>query len=327
MVIGTKRSSNRPKESDRNKYLEVQVDTLRLNSTLPFRLFTYLESEFLLYRREKLPFTQTQRKALLDNGIDILYVAPEEVDSYWTYLRDVIKNLLDDPTVGPERKCQTFYESSASVAQQLIRTPIHYNTLTTAKTLVSQSIRLQHEGKKALHSLMSAMASMPTIYTHSLNVCQFGLALAKHYQMAQSDLESLGLGLLFMDLGMLEIPESLLFKSGPLSFEEWDLIKKHPALGLAAVDKVQMVPELARSVIFSHHERLDGTGYPQGLIEDEINFSVRIAMIADIFSSMTTSRQFRTAYSTYDALKTMTVDMNGQLDRDILKTFIQILGR
>lgn len=316
----------RTEAQEGRRHQSAHVDTLTLNSVLPFSLYTKLEGEFLLYRKANLPFTLTQKRALVDNGIEFVYIGPAEIDRYWKYIRGNIKGILSDEGDLSARSVD-FYRTSSDLTKQLIQVPMEREAIETAQVLIGQTLRLQQEGKSALHSLMEAMEAQPTVCTHSLNVCQYGVALARRYDFYQHDLEALGLGLLFQDLGMLEIPENLVYKAGPLSFEEWDIIKRHPSLSLAAIEKIPDIPELTKSVVFSHHEKLDGSGYPQGLSGTEIPLHIRIASIVDVFTALTTERDFRAANTTFEALRIMHTEMSEQLDMNVLRTFTLLLGR
>lgn len=318
--------SRRVESPEARKHQGVHVETLALNSVLPFSLYTSLDGEFLLYRKGNLPFTLTQKRALLDNDLEFVYVAPGEIEVYWSYLRRGIRGILGEE-LDVEECTEDFYRASSDLAKQLIQYPMDRQAVETAQVLIGQTLKLQQVGKSALHSLMHSMESQPSICSHSLNVCQYGIALARKYNFDQHALESFGLGLLFQDLGMLEIPEHLVYKAGPLSFEEWDTIKKHPSLGLAALRRTADVPELTQSVVFSHHEKLDGSGYPQGLSGSEIPLHIRIASVVDVFSALTTEREFRPANSSFEALRVMHSEMSGQLDLRVLKEFTNLLAR
>ncbi|MCA8961577.1 MAG: HD domain-containing protein [Planctomycetes bacterium] len=321
-------SPTRPRQDarDRTEFQEVHVNTLRLDSPLPFRLFTRIEGEYLLYRREDLPFTLTQRNALLENRIEVLFVSGDEVDLYWNYLRGGIAGILDRKDIPLGEQSNLFYESTSELTRQILSGPICTDSVSTARVLVSEAVRFQHSGKNALHALMSDMKTHPSIYHHSLNVCQYGLALARVVGFSQQDLEAFGLGLLFQDVGMLLIPDGIVYKDGPLSFEEWNSLKRHPQMSLEQLEQVEGVSDLSREVVLGHHERLDGSGYPRGLREDEIPALVRIASIVDVFTSLTTSRPFRSANTTFEALRIMSQDLKGQLDASLFQVFIRILG-
>ncbi|MEE8142176.1 MAG: HD domain-containing phosphohydrolase, partial [Planctomycetota bacterium] len=304
----TRESANNSAGSlSRSAFQEINVNTLRPNSMLPFLLYTRIEGEYLLYRRENLPFTAVQRNALLENDIDLVYVPGHQIDLYWNYLRSNIKRIIQDSTLGLEDSSAIFYYSFNELARSVVELPLSEESFSTAKNMVEVSTKLHGDGgKDALHSLMAHMETSPTIYSHGLNVCQYGLALAGQVGIdSAADLEGLGIGLFFMDLGMLQMPGHLSQKMGPYSTEEWAIIKRHPTISLEALDSVAGVPDLARMVVVGHHERLDGSGYPRGLSGPQIPLFLRIAAIADTFSSLTTSRPLRPASSTYEALVIM----------------------
>ena len=149
--------------------MEINVNTLRLNSVLPFVLHTRIEGEYLIYRREKLPFTATQRQALLDNEIDVIHISSDQVELYWEYLKENIKHIIDDDTVSVSDRAAIFYHASSELSKEIIEVPITVENVENAQTLIHESIKLCNHGKVALHGLMSQMESRPSIYSHALN--------------------------------------------------------------------------------------------------------------------------------------------------------------
>lgn len=310
----------------RHDFHEIHVNTLRVNSILPFQLFTRIEGEFIVYRRENLPFTQNQRVALLDNEVEFLFLIPEEVDLYWLYLNDSIHQIIevdDDPL---ENRATVFYRSTFELSKRIYDIPLGQDSVGTVQDLVATSVEyLAH--KQRLHELMPAMEENPTIYSHSLNVSQFGVALARAIGVTNRlELEAIGMGLLLQDYGMLQIPDSLLFKEGPLSFDEWAAVKRHPSHGVEILDRIVEVPALTREIVFSHHERLDGSGYPQGLSGSEVSMPVRIAGLVDVFCSLVSTRPYRAAYTTFEALEILTADLDRLFDRKLFSAFVETLG-
>ncbi|MFQ5654331.1 MAG: HD-GYP domain-containing protein [Planctomycetota bacterium] len=309
-------------------FQEININTLRLNSTLPFVLYTRIEGEHLIYRREDRPFTLVQRNALMASDLDLLYITADQIPLYWQYLRDNIEHIIDDTEIPLEDRSMVLYHSSGELTRRIVESPLTEEKIDTAQTVVTEVIRFNEGGKGGLHALMKGMATSPALYTHALHVSQYGLALAREIGVFDtSDLGAFGTGLLLQDLGMLQLPPSMILKEGPFSFDEWTLLKRHPSMGLEALESIPGVPEITRMVVFGHHERIDGSGYPQGLEGSEVPVMIRIAGIVDTFSGLTTSRPFRGAYSTYDALKLMTAEMGPTFDPDLLEMFIRLLGR
>ena len=174
---------------------------------------------------------------------------------------------------------------------------------------------------------MAQMAEEPSLHGHVLNTCQYGLGLARELSALTGDeLEAFGMGLMLMDLGMLQIPEALQFKDGPLSFDEWNLIKRHPALGLEMIEGLSGIPDLAREVIFGHHERIDGSGYPQGLRGDEVTLPIRIVGVVDTFTTLTSLGSHREPLNTFEAIQKMHTEQREGFDPDVLQAFIRLLG-
>ena len=98
------------------------------------------------------------------------------------------------------------------------------------------------------------------------------------------------------DVGKIGIPDRILLKPGPLDKDEWDLIKKHPEFGASIIgDHSSSLLIMAKEITFSHHEKWDGSGYPLGLIGEEIPLSGRVTAIADVFDALTTVRPYKKA--------------------------------
>lgn len=311
----------------RRIYEQIHINTLRVNSVLPFRLFTKIEGEHILYRRENLPFTQNQRQALVENDIQFLFILGTELELYWLYLTDSIQRIIESQDDPLEDRASIFYSSSLELSRRV------YQTALPGEGAIGQVQGLMHthvaflESKSYLHRLMPSMEERPSLYSHALNVAQYGLMLARAlgYQ-DEAELEAIGMGFFLQDYGMLQIPASLVFKEGPLSFEEWTAVKRHPAAGVEAIDRIPDVPEVTRSIVFSHHERLDGSGYPQGLSGDELSLPVKIAGLVDVFASLTTSRSYRPAHTAFQALELMASDVGRLYDRSVFTCLVRTLG-
>jgi HD-GYP domain-containing protein (c-di-GMP phosphodiesterase class II) len=107
---------------------------------------------------------------------------------------------------------------------------------------------------------------------------------------------------LLHDLGKIGVPDAVLNKAGPLTDEEWALMKEHPAIGLRILDGVPQM-EVVRAVVFSHHERWDGAGYPEGIKGEQIPLAARVFAAVDAFDAITTDRPYRGAASPEEALR------------------------
>ena len=112
--------------------------------------------------------------------------------------------------------------------------------------------------------------------------------------MAEQDQPDLGHGVLLHDIGKIGIPDAILLKPGPLTPEEWTIMRRHPEIGRALIEKIPFLRG-AVPIVWSHHEKWDGTGYPRGLKGAEIPLGARIFMVVDAFDAMTFDRPYSKA--------------------------------
>jgi len=124
------------------------------------------------------------------------------------------------------------------------------------------------------------------------------------------------------DLGKIGIPDGILGKKGSLTDEETDLMRKHPEIGEGIIKPIRSLQHLC-DIIRHHHEKLDGSGYPDGLKGDEVTPLVRITTVADIYDALTTNRPYRDRFLKEEAFEIL-CDLKGQIDPDITDILIDI---
>jgi HD-GYP domain-containing protein (c-di-GMP phosphodiesterase class II) len=146
---------------------------------------------------------------------------------------------------------------------------------------------------QAIHAI-SAVVGRRDAYTalHQRRVATLARAIGERLKVSQDCLDGLYLGGLVHDVGKVSIPAELLVKPGRLSAEEYALIKTHVPAGCEILDYL-VLPWPIRAMIAQHHERLDGSGYPDGLVGDVITLEARIIAVADVFEAMSSHRPYR----------------------------------
>jgi HD-GYP domain-containing protein (c-di-GMP phosphodiesterase class II) len=138
-------------------------------------------------------------------------------------------------------------------------------------------------------------------------------------------LKKVSLGAMLMDIGMLKLPMLLTQKNDTLTAQEYAKVKTHVGIALKLVKPLDKVDEISIQVIQQHHERLDGSGYPDGLQESQISLYGRMAAIVDTYDSLTSSRPFRKALKPADALVKLT-EATQTLDQELVQKFITCMG-
>jgi HD-GYP domain-containing protein (c-di-GMP phosphodiesterase class II) len=137
----------------------------------------------------------------------------------------------------------------------------------------------------------------------------------------------LATGAFLHDIGMTVIPDEIVNKDGPLTPQEWVIMRRHPHEGRAIANRTRAFSPLVLDIIEHHQERYDGSGYPDGLRSDEIPEGARIVAIADAFDALTVQKPYWTAYSLFKALTVVRDDMATGFDRLLLRDFIFSLGQ
>jgi len=159
---------------------------------------------------------------------------------------------------------------------------------------------------------------------HAENMRNLAVALGKKCRITERDSNELALLAILHDLGKVAIPEQILTKTGPLTDEEWQIMRKHPEIGhriaLASPDLVAVADG-----ILSHHERFDGAGYPRGLKGTDIPLSARIVAIVDTFEAMTSDRPYRKGVSVAEALEEIHACAGFQFDPKLVTLFLEMM--
>lgn len=162
--------------------------------------------------------------------------------------------------------------------------------------------------------------------THSINVAVLSVAFANHLGVDSSQLEGIGLGAILHDIGLSEISSSIIRKKSALADEEFALVRQHPTEALACIENAESLPQASRDVIRWHHERIDGSGYPDGLAGDDIPHHVRIVALADAYDAMASDRIYRKGMQPSEALQELYREGSETYGKDLVRTFISCIG-
>jgi HD-GYP domain-containing protein (c-di-GMP phosphodiesterase class II) len=152
----------------------------------------------------------------------------------------------------------------------------------------------------------------------------YGLALARRIDPELAARPEVGYGFFLHDIGKVGIPERVLSKTGPLSEEEWAIMRAHPAIGAQIVEPIRFLGD-AVEIVRTHHEWFDGTGYPRGLRGEEIPLAARIFALADSFDAMTSDRPYRRALPLERALEEIRDGAGTQFDPAVVRSFLELI--
>ena len=199
----------------------------------------------------------------------------------------------------------------------------------------TQSLLRESALNKKLTSIESVLISMANaveakdVYTqgHSVRVSDMAATLGKKMNLSEGEIDALRLGGILHDIGKIGVPGEILNRPGKLTPDEFEIVKTHPEASCNICQPLQKTLGLALDVIRHHHEKLDGSGYPDGLKGEDISIIARIAGIVDIFDALIANRPYRSAMSRKDAFKILHEEADGgKLDKEIVVHLIEMVG-
>lgn len=163
-------------------------------------------------------------------------------------------------------------------------------------------------------------------YSHSVDNCALAVAFGRHMGLPKKDLRTLATGLLMMDMGNLKIPEQILHKKGRLSEAEYNIVKKHVNHSVTILRETEGMDEDIVNIAMTHHERFDGSGYPNAMHGSQIPVYGRMAAIIDCYDAMTSDRPFSPAQSPYSALQDIYNWRGTAFQPELVEQFLQCMG-
>ena len=231
------------------------------------------------------------------------------------YARDL--KALYEATRAREKELALAYRRLQSAYQQSLR---------YAQDLREVHRRLQRAILQSLLGLANALEAKDR-YTrgHSERVAWMARRMAQARGLSESSVQLVAQAGLLHDLGKIGIPGAILRKPGPLTETEWDLMRQHPVVGAQIVAPLEFFAEGA-FIVRHHHERMDGSGYPDGLVGEAIPLGARIVAVADVYDALTSDRPYRPSWPPAQAIEQLGAQAGRTLDRELVVAFCALLA-
>jgi HD-GYP domain-containing protein (c-di-GMP phosphodiesterase class II) len=318
-----------PPGRESGDYIPVHTDSIRLESIPPFSLYfrPSVDQPFVLYCERKTKFTREAKRRLLQNRINQLYISEKDRGAYSRYVAEHLSDVLKDPRLTVREKSNILYDSAQAVVEDVLKEPTQRSNIERGKAVVQRTVEFMRSQDFMLEHLLRTISCDYYLYTHSINVTAYSIALAmRSGYIDPATLREVANGALLHDVGESVLSGKLKRKQGALTAEEWDEMKRHPEEGLKLLQKTGCLGEIAQDIVLSHHEKLNGTGYPNKLQGEDISPFVRIVTIADIFDALTTERHHQKRMSSFEALKLMGDTMREEIDMQLFRNFVAMMG-
>ena len=225
----------------------------------------------------------------------------------------------EDRIKGIEAGCDDFLSKPIDRLELLAR--VH--ALGQVKRLNDQ---LDHAEAVVLSLARAVEAKDTTTGDHCDRLIRLSRAFGKHLGLDEKQIRTLERASILHDVGKIGIPDAILLKPGKLTEDEWEIMRGHPIVGEEICHPLKSLSDVC-PIIRHHHEKWNGTGYPDGLVADSIPYLARVFQVLDAFDAMSTERPYKRAFSLDETLRTLEEEnAKGYWDPDIVKRFVEFVS-
>ena len=178
----------------------------------------------------------------------------------------------------------------------------------------------------ALISLARLKTADDYTYMHSIAVCALMVSLARQLDMNEQEVREAGMAGLLHDLGKALMPMEVLNKPGKLTDDEFRIIKTHPFAGHRLLNESTSTSAIVLDVCLHHHEKIDGSGYPERLSGDEISLFAKMGAVCDVYDAITSNRPYKAGWDPAESIRKMTEWSKGHFDERVFQAFVRSIG-
>ena len=303
----------------------VQVASASIGiGSIPFDLYAQDKNgRMVLFCKTGFPITRKHKEILLSRK-GIFFVSKDQLDTFNDYTLDRIDKIVANEEVPLKEKAEVVRGIGKRIVGKLMEDPRSGKAVEHSNRFVNTCIDLILMSPKVTDNLLAFSAADPYTLTHSINVSTFSLLIGKKiFGSGRKDLWLLGMGGLLHDVGMTRVPKQIINKPGKLNSAEMAQIHKHPEQAIELLSNHKLDDSVTLACL-QHHERLDGSGYPNKLRGNKIHTFARIVAIADAYDALTTDRPYRKKMSHLEALSQMAKESN-KYDGRFLKVLMDVV--
>lgn len=307
----------------RQNFIEIPTSILQADGILKFDVFLRSPEGYVLFAARDVPL---EKKIL--SGLESVYIKSVYIDEsdelfYREYLGKNISKFANDRSLDRDEKSRLMYDAARSVMRGLFEKEDLPEAISEVKVAAEVIMDNVLKDERAFLSLVKALSYDYYTYTHCINVAIYSIGIGKFLGLSQDDLRALALGAALHDVGKCHVDQGVLNKQEKLNDDEFNHIKQHAPFGFdILLETIGEMDERILSAVRHHHEKLDGSGYPDGIKGENISTFAKIVAVADIFDALSTKRCYKEPMSTFETLAFMKNNMASQLDTNILKSFI-----
>lgn len=272
------------------------------------------------YRSARIPVEASELDQLHARGVTEFYVTAETHAQVASYLEEQLSALLANETHPASARMRVLNH----VVRETLKEAFVGTTSTAAVEATEDLAQHMVEFSHGLDVKMADIARMARhdycTFTHSANVACFAVLLARQLGISdETELKQINTAAMLHDLGKVDIPERILAKPGRLTDLEMAVIRQHPTRGFQRLCREPSLTAGQLMMVYQHHERLDGSGYPVGCTARDLHEWGRLCAVVDVFEALTGKRPYRTAATPEEAIAIMQRSSGTHFDEDMLR--------
>ena len=308
-------------------FLPVPLTSVPPESLEGLEVFIYTHPTYSLYKSCGLEFNSQDYHRLIEAGNEYVYISTRDHQKYYDAIEESLNEIVSDKRVALKQKCDILYATTMALTKEITAAPPDNKTISKAEKLTESTIKLILNNPKAFQYLFKVSNHDFFTATHMSNVSILLLSFAERIGIKDTRLlNEIGTGGMLHDIGKVFIPNDLLNSTEKLTPEEFDTIKDHVQRGLDHLTEKADLPENVIKLVGEHHEKMDGSGYPNGLHTDEISIFGKMITIVDMFEAMTSVRPYRAkSFSPREAMDIIEEMAPKKLDERVVNSFVQFI--
>lgn len=306
------------------RFIPIDSRTLKVGSNPPFMVFNVEEDLPNPIIAPDIPGLIATVPADFSSSNERFYLFKKDLNSYSQYLTEV---WADSAAFSPMNLAGGFLvrEGAKMAAHGLFHNPNLKEAMKRANESVHGVLDRMMDNPETYYTLLKVSDQDFNTYIHSVNVAVLAMGIGAEMKLSEREIHHLGMGGLLHDVGKRFIDRDLLVKKGQVSSHEYEQLMEHVQLGKKFCEEQENMPQSVINIVAQHHERLDGSGYPDGLSADHLDPLGQILALMEIYDALTNRQPFRDAFTPFQALEKMR-KIGRAINQEFLNVFIRLLG-
>lgn len=289
-------------------------------------LYIKTGGNYVLYKNNGRDFSTHDHERLSKHGVEFVFVSKNDMDIITSYMEEAAERLLKGDTLNAKAKGKMIYQTSINFVDDIYNNPEKTSDLKRTKRLIENLMLYLSDEPDAINSLETVMLHNYHTFVHSLQVASLSLLMhSEAYSLSRDEMLDVGTGAILHDFGKIFVPQEILNKNGKLNETEIDILRRHPEEGFVYLQSKGVLSQVALSIVRSHHERCDGSGYPLGLECRDIPRSAQVTGVADVYCTLTTDHHGNRIMPPHVAVQLMQNQMKSLFSPFLLETLEKLV--